>query len=51
MLTTWSEDVEHAADASAPFSLSSSGWAIEAGGIGQLGPAHDARDPAHRRRA
>jgi hypothetical protein len=39
VLTTWSEDVEHAADASAPFSVSSSGWAIEAGGIGQLGPS------------
>jgi hypothetical protein len=39
VLTTWSEDVEHAADVAAPFSLSSSGWAIEAGGIGQLGPS------------
>ena len=39
VLTTWSEDVQHAADASAPFSVLSSGWSIEAGGIGQLGPA------------
>jgi hypothetical protein len=39
VLTTWSEDVRHDADASAPFSLLSSGWAIEAGGIGQLGPS------------
>ena len=39
VLTTWSEEVQHAADASAPFSVSSSGWAIEAGGIGQLGPS------------
>ncbi len=39
VLTTWSEEVQHDADASAPFSVSSSGWAIEAGGIGQLGPS------------
>ena len=39
VLTTWSEQVQHAADASAPFSVISSGWAIEGGGIGQLGPA------------
>ena len=36
VLATWSEDVEHAADAVAPYSISSSGWAIGAGGIGQL---------------
>jgi hypothetical protein len=39
VLTTWSEDVEHAADAAAPFSVFSSEWGIEAGGIGQLGPS------------
>ena len=39
VLTTWSEQVEHSADASAPFSVSASGWGIEAGGIGQLGPS------------
>ena len=39
VLTTWSEEVEHAADASAPFSVSSTGWAIEAAGIGLLGPS------------
>jgi hypothetical protein len=39
VLTTWSEQVEHATDAAAPYSLSSSGWAIDGGGIGQLGPS------------
>jgi hypothetical protein len=39
VLTTWSEEVQHDADASAPFSVSSNGWSIEAGGIGQLGPS------------
>jgi hypothetical protein len=36
VLATWSEDVGHAADAAAPYSISSSGWTIDAGGIGQL---------------
>ncbi|MEA2386838.1 MAG: hypothetical protein QOJ22_1012, partial [Thermoleophilaceae bacterium] len=36
VLTTWSEDVEHAADAAAPYSISSSMWAIDGAGIGQL---------------
>ncbi len=40
VITTWSEEVEHAADASAPFSVSASGWPIEASGIGQLGPSN-----------
>ena len=41
VLTTWSEDVEHAADPAtdAPYSLSSNGWLIDAAGIGQLPPA------------
>ena len=39
VLTTWSEEVEHADDTTAPFSLSSSNWVIPAGGIGQLGPS------------
>ena len=39
VLTTWSEEVEHADDPSAPFSLSSSGWAIEPVGSAQLGPS------------
>jgi hypothetical protein len=39
VLTTWSESVEHAADVTAPYSLLSSGWSIDAGGIGQLGPS------------
>ena len=36
VLTTWSEDVRHAGDALAPYSISSSGWAIDAAGIGVL---------------
>ena len=39
VLATWSEEVEHAADAAAPYSISSSGWGIDAAGIGQLLPA------------
>ena len=39
VIGTWSEDVEHAADASAPYSIASSGWGIPAGGIGQVGPS------------
>lgn len=36
VLTTWSENVQHTADAVAPFSVSSDGWGIGAGGVGQL---------------
>ena len=39
VLTTWSEQVEHADDTTAPFSLSSSNWGIPGGGIGPLGPS------------
>jgi hypothetical protein len=39
VLTTWSEDVEHAGDNDGTYSLSSSGWPIDAGGIGALGPS------------
>ena len=39
VLTTWSEEVEHADDTTAPFSLSSSNWTIPGSGIGQLGPS------------
>ena len=40
VLTTWSEDVVHAADADGDLTRwSSSGWPIDAGGIGALGPA------------
>lgn len=45
VLTTWSEDVEHAADTTPPYSLSSSGWAIDAGGIGALPPARTLEVP------
>ena len=36
VLATWSEDVEHAEDLFAPFSISSTGWTVDSGGIGQL---------------
>lgn len=39
VLTTWSEDVVHAGDADGTYSLTSSGWTIDAGGIGLLGPS------------
>jgi hypothetical protein len=39
VLTTWSEDVKHAGDAVAPYSISSSAWAIDAAGIGALPPS------------
>jgi len=39
VLATWSEDVEHADDLSAPFSISSTGWPVDPAGIGALPPA------------
>ena len=39
VVTTWSEDVLHAADADGTYSLASSGWPVAAGGIGSLGPS------------
>jgi hypothetical protein len=36
---TWSEPVRHDADSDGTYPLSSSGWPVAAGGIGQLGPS------------
>ena len=50
VLTTWSEDVEHAADASAPFSLLVERLVDRGRRHRPARAVHDARDPAHGRR-